>query len=346
MQMMRFNLDMKQKQTTLTQHYKRLKVLPIALFLLLPLSSFAQKKSNAKEERVELSYKQRHSGVTQNDALYADGIKIKRDLSILKEAQEERILAADEIPAEELYGGIWNNSYVNAYRQLENVPDTFSVNLSNFTMPTMGYVTSNFGKRGRRMHYGIDLKVQVGDTIYAAFDGKVRLRQFERRGYGYYVVVRHTNGLETVYGHLSKFLVNDNDVVKSGDPIALGGNTGRSTGAHLHLEFRFLGKPINPRDIVDFDNKVCHRDNFKITPNTFSYAGLNARGSYQAAATKSATTKSNKYASGNIKYYKIKRGDTLHSIAKRNGTTVNKLCKLNSMTTKSILREGKSLRVS
>lgn len=344
--MMRFNLDMKQKQTVFTQNYKRFRALPIALFMLLPLSSFAQKSNGTQDERAEMNYKQRHSRITQNDGLYADGIKIKRDLSILKEAQEERILAADEIPAEELYGGVWNNNYVNAYRHLENVPDTFNVDLSNFTMPTMGYITSNFGKRGRRMHYGTDLKVQVGDTIYAAFDGKVRLRQFERRGYGYYVVLRHPNGLETVYGHLSKFLVNDNDVVKTGDPIALGGNTGRSTGAHLHLEFRFLGKPINPKDIVDFDNKVCHRDNFKITPNTFSYAGLNARGSYQTGATKSATTKSNKYASGKVKYYKIRQGDTLYGIAKRNGTTVSKLCKLNSMSSKSVLRAGKSLRVS
>ena len=121
-------------------------------------------------------------------------------------------------------------------------------------MPCDGYVTSPYGyrRRFRRMHKGIDLKVQTGDTVYAAFNGKVRLTKYERRGYGYYVVIRHENELETVYGHLSKFLVEPDQYVKAGDPIALGGNTGRSFGSHLHFETRFMGYAINPSAIFDF----------------------------------------------------------------------------------------------
>ncbi|WP_108823024.1 peptidoglycan DD-metalloendopeptidase family protein [Dysgonomonas sp. Marseille-P4361] len=349
---------MQAKNNNLTLTLKKCCLLPIAAMFLISMSSFSQTNggtTNNKAEnsdRVELKYKQRHSRATTEN-LYADGIKIKRDLSLLKEIQEERILDADEIPAEELYSSIWNNRYVNAYRSIENIPDTFRVNLDNFTMPSMGHVTSHYGMRGRgrrkRMHYGIDLKVQTGDTIYAAFDGKVRVKQYERRGYGYYVVLRHPNGLETVYGHLSRFLVDENDVVKSGDPIGLGGNTGRSTGSHLHLEFRFLGNPINPTFIVDFDNKVCHKDNYLVTASSYdrSKKGVNVNllASSSSSATRSSATVKNKYASGEVSYHRIKSGDTLGAIAGKYGTSVRKLCSLNGISTKTVLRIGKSIRV-
>jgi murein DD-endopeptidase MepM/ murein hydrolase activator NlpD len=339
---------MQEKKNSLAGGLKKLRLLPLAAMFLLPMSSFSQRTDNTSEsntDRAELKYKQRHSRMNANN-LYADGIKIKRDLSILKEVQEERVLAADEIPAEDLYSGIWNNRYVNAYRSIENIPDTFSVNLSNFTMPTMGYVTSNFGPRRRRMHYGIDLKVQTGDTIYAAFDGKVRVKQYERRGYGYYLALRHPNGLETVYGHLSKFLVDEDDVVKSGDPIALGGNTGHSTGSHLHFEMRFLGNPINPVNIVDFENKVCHKDTYTVTAASYSKSskGVNVN-TLASITTRSKANVKNKYASGNVNYHRIKPGDTLGAIASKYGTTVSKICSLNSITVKTTLRLGKSLRV-
>jgi murein DD-endopeptidase MepM/ murein hydrolase activator NlpD len=319
---------------------KSIKSCSLAAMLFLPLCSFAQQSQENKEktERIEVNYKQRHSKPS-ND-LYADGIKIKRDLSLIKEAQEERILDMDEIPADELYGSVWNNRYVNVYGSVEDVPETYTVDLSNFSMPTMGYTTSNYGHRGRRMHHGIDLKVQIGDTIYAAFDGKVRITQFERRGYGNYVVLRHPNGLETVYGHLSKFLVSENDVVKSGDPIALGGNTGRSTGSHLHFETRFLGKSINPTQIVDFENKTCFKDKYIVHTSSLGTPGA------KMTASRSSASSKNKYATGTVSYYRIKKGDTLGKIARQYGLTVNQLCKLNNMSTKETLRLGKSLRVS
>jgi len=328
----------------------KLKIYSLAIALAFPLCSFAfenedPKNSNDNNDdnntRVEVDYKQRHSRTTKSQSLYADGIKIKRDLSLIDKTQEERILDADEIPSDELYGGVWGSNRVNAYSDLEFFPDTFRVDLANFTMPTMGHITSNFGKRRRRFHYGIDLKVQIGDTIYAAFDGKVRLTQFERRGYGNYVVLRHHNGFETIYGHLSRFLVNEDDVVKSGDPIALGGNTGRSTGPHLHWEFRFLGKPINPIQIVDFDNKVCHRDSYTVTNGSFNYAGANSR--TYAKSTKGAA---NKYVSGKVNYHRVKQGDSLYKIAKRYGISLNNLYRLNNLNAKSKLRLGQTIRIS
>lgn len=340
--------------------FRKIIMLPFAAFLMMPLSSFSQNVTKEgtegkTPERVELSYKQRHSRIVQeNNKLYADGIKIKRDLSILKEIQEQRILSEDEIPSDELYGGIWVNNHVNAYSSITNAPDTFKVDLSNFTMPTMGYTTSVFGKRNRRFHYGMDLKVQTGDTIYAAFDGKVRMTQFEKRGYGNYVVIRHTNGLETVYGHLSKFLVNPDDVVKSGTPIALGGNTGRSSGSHLHFEIRYMGKPMDPRNIVDFENKVCHKDSYLITPQSFNtpgsrYTTYTAKASSAATPTAKPAAKTsdnvNKYKSGDFAFHRIQTGDTLGRLAQKYGTSISKICQANGITSRSTLRVGRSLKI-
>lgn len=312
----------------------KLNKLLLASALIIPSFAMAQETidiAKTENSRSQIHYKQRHSSLITNSGdvkeLYADGIKIKRDLSILEEIQAARILAEDEIPAEDLYGGMWNNSFVHVYGSLEQKPDTFNIDLQDFTMPiSTGYVTSKFGPRGRRMHNGIDLKVQVGDTIYAAFDGKIRVQRFERRGYGNYVAIRHPNGLETIYGHLSKFLLNENDVVKSGDPIALGGNTGRSTGSHLHLEFRFLGQAINPTEIVDFENFVCHKDEYLITKETFF------------------APKNNKYAKG-FKYHRVRKGETLSSIARRYGTTIAAIKRNNNMKNVNALRIGTSLRI-
>ncbi len=187
--------------------------------------------------------------------LMADRVPTKRDIALkeLIESNEKAQLLFREsltFPADELYGSHWDNKWVDPFRGeiKATFPDSFAINCSSFVLPIDSdiKVTSKYGPRRRRMHRGIDLKVYTGDTIRAAFDGKIRIRSFERRGYGNYVVIRHPNGLETIYGHLSKFLVNENDVVRAGQPVGLGGNTGRSTGAHLHFE-TFPNKPLIPR---------------------------------------------------------------------------------------------------
>ncbi len=265
--------------------------------------------------------------------LMADRVGFKKDMALkeLAEINEKAELEAREnlmFPADELYGE-WTNEWVNPFRGKKvDMPDSCVIDCSTFVLPmdSMTRVTSKYGPRRRRMHKGIDLKVQIGDTIRAAFDGKVRIKNFERRGYGYYLVIRHPNGLETVYGHLSKFLVGVNDIVRAGDPIALGGNTGRSTGSHLHFETRFLGQAINPADIIDFENSIPHQDQY-----VFRNVKINGR-------------KSNIYTSSNSQmvYHRVKSGDTLGKIARIYGTTVNELCRLNGLKSTSFLGIGQS----
>lgn len=323
-------------------------------------TAFSQAPSEKDgNKRPELAYRQLHSSsLNEQPGLFADGLKLKLDLSVLDEVKEEReVFDPEAIPADDVYGGLWENSYVNMYGSLKNAPDTFIVDLDNFTMPVDGYMTSNFGRRGsRRYHYGIDLKAQTGDTIYAAFDGKIRVKKYERKGYGYYLVIRHLNGLETVYGHLSKFLVDENEFVHSGQPIGLAGNTGRSFGSHLHFETRFLGKPINPNFIIDFEKKEVHNEEYLVTNSSYKKTSNSSRVVVQRGASsteKYATHKTgvenggtNKYVSGEVNYHRIKKGDTLGAIAKRYGTSVSKLCTLNNITPRTTLRVGKSIRTS
>lgn len=249
-----------------------------------------------------------------------------------------------QFPSVDLYGSSsWHNNAVNPFIGgiRAEVPDTFSVDLTQFVYPLdrVRRVTSSYGyrRRFRRMHYGIDISVQVGDTIRAAFDGKVRMVDFDRRGYGRYVVVRHTNGLETLYAHNSRIIARENQIVRAGDPIALGGNTGRSTGPHLHFEFRYLGQPLNPEHLVNFNSGVPKNDQYLCLARNYN----GGKGKVIAR-----NNKRNNSSAGSIETHRIKKGDTLAAIAKRYGTTVSKLCKLNNISARTTLKIGKSLRVS
>ncbi len=243
------------------------------------------------------------------------------------------------------------------------VPQTAVIDVSHYAIPHPGYVTSPYGyrKRFRRMHKGIDLKANTGDTVRAAFDGKVRLTKYERKGYGYYVVLRHTNDLETVYGHLSKFLVEPDQYVRAGDPIALAGNTGRSFGSHLHFETRYMGYAINPAAIFDFANQTTHTDLYTFDKNTYQNArnfspeanaayAANYRathkvefGNKKTAEPKASASKSS--SKNSHRSVKVKKGDTLSRIASRNGTTVQALCRLNGIKSSAKLRPGQTLKV-
>lgn len=238
-----------------------------------------------------------------------------------------------EYPALSLYPN-WSNQYVHAYGKEVIIPESYTIDLTGFHMPIPSTrITSPFGPRWRRMHNGLDLKVNIGDTIVAAFDGKVRIVRYERRGYGKYVVIRHDNGLETIYGHLSKQLVEENQLVKAGEVIGLGGNTGRSTGSHLHFETRFLGIAINPALMFDFPKQ-------DIVADTYTFKKTKG---YQRAAGSHDTQLA---SDGTIRYHKVKSGDTLSRIAKLRGVSISTLCKLNRITTKTILRPGQVLRCS
>lgn len=236
----------------------------------------------------------------------------------------------DEI--DDLYKS-WDNTSTHCYSR-SDVPDSLEIDLRGFAMPTTSRkVTSGFGYRPRfrRMHKGIDVKVQTGDTIYAAFDGKVRIVRYERRGYGKYVVLRHENGLETIYAHLSKYLCDVNEEVKAGQPIGLGGNTGRSYGSHLHFETRVMGEAINPAFLFDFANQ-------DVTADTYMFRKQKSSRYFTGAGSKGNV------ADGGKRYYKVRKGDSLSRISSRTGTSVAQLCKINRITKKTTLRPGQLLR--
>lgn len=253
-------------------------------------------------------------------------LKTVDSLALQKQIRAEQ----SEYPALSLYPN-WNNQYVHAYGNAI-IPETYTIDLTGFHMPTPSTkITSPFGPRWRRMHNGLDLKVNIGDTIVAAFDGKVRIVKYERRGYGKYVVIRHDNGLETVYGHLSKQLVEENQLVKAGEVIGLGGNTGRSTGSHLHFETRFLGIAINPVYMFDFPKQ-------DIVADTYTFR--------KTKGVKRAGSHDTQVADGTIRYHKVKSGDTLSRIAKLRGVSVSTLCRLNRIKPTTTLRIGQVLRCS
>lgn len=261
-------------------------------------------------------------------------------------------------PEGDIYEIGWNSNRVNCYANVQ-VPQRAVIDVRNFSMPHPGYLTSPYGfrKRFNRMHKGVDIHLQVGDTVRAAFDGKIRITNYEAKGYGNYVVIRHYNDLETVYGHLSKFLVKNNQYVKAGDPIALGGNTGHSTGPHLHFETRYMGYAINPAAIFDFANQTTHTDTYTFDKNTYQNARnfspeANAAYAtqYNKANPRRATATSNSNASkqqsaGNAAYATVKKGDSLGKIANRNHTTVSKLCKLNGLKSTARLTPGQKIRI-
>ena len=259
-----------------------------------------------------------------------------------------------ESPSADLYAN-WDNKY--AHRATE-LPETYKIDLRHFTMPTTSRViTSNFGSRWGRQHKGLDIKVYIGDTIRAAFSGKVRIVRYEAGGYGKYIVIRHNNGLETIYGHLSKQLVEENQEVRSGEVIGLGGNTGRSTGSHLLFETRLCGVALNPALMFDFRAQDVTGDYYAFNKETYDNESTNAtrlRGK-QDSSTYASTNSSDDYATNKrttsgltdqISYHKVKKGETLDRIAKKRGVTVEKICKLNHITKTMRLRPGQILRYS
>jgi len=231
--------------------------------------------------------------------------------------------AADTaIPANAAYRGIWSNSEVNPYGvSLLNMTDTVKLDLSGYTHPNLNVITSCFGFRKWKFHYGIDLRCAVGDSIRSAFDGRVRIAK-RGKAYGNYVVVRHYNGLETTYAHLHKILVSVDDELKSGDLVGWGGNTGRSTGPHLHYELRYLGEAINPATLIDFSAGKPYLDEVNLTADNFSYIK----------------------EVNELRYWVVRSGDSLSRIAQRTGISVERLCKLNGIKPSSTLRVGQRIR--
>lgn len=262
-----------------------------------------------------------------------------------------------------------NNAYLSKYykswdtlcvKRYSEVPpalgDSVSLPLFNqystgFVMPVEGTFLSPFGHRGRRVHSGVDIKLEAGDPVSAAFDGVVRMAR-RYSGYGNCVVVRHFNGLETLYGHLSKINVRVNQQVKAGDVIGLGGHTGRATCNHLHFETRFQGKAFNPKQLINFDTYSLLADTFAVTRSTYGLTRDYLPGTSTTelavdngnSTSKSNSSKSSK-SSKSKKYHTIKSGDTLSAISRKYNTSVKQLCSINGIKPTKKLQLGTKIRV-
>lgn len=280
-------------------------------------SIFAQSSDTTVARSDTLSEKEEYFTVVQNG-------KVKDSLSVSQ------------------YYALWNTTSVNPYNiSASSLHDTIALSLYEcpehcWSMPLKGQlkVNSRFTMRNFRYHYGTDIDLKTGDTVRAVFDGIVRVVNYDAGGYGHYVVVRHYNGLETLYGHLNLSLVKTKKFIKAGEPLGLGGSTGRSTGPHLHFETRFQGNPFNPEIIFTFDRNKVRACDFRLYPRYFSYVNFSANKKVISSYLKSAAL-----------YHTVTKGDTVASLSIRYGVPVSRICELNGISTSAALKPGNKIRV-
>ena len=246
----------------------------------------------------------------------------------------------------------WDTTTLFPYREVDmsGMPKSVVIDLVDsltcYHCPYQGTVHPHgkYGPRRRRQHQGVDLPLKTGDPVYATFCGRVRISQYNKGGYGNLVIIRHDNGLETYYGHLSERMVEPGQWVEAGQIIGLGGSTGRSTGPHLHFETRYYGQSFDPERLIDFKNGTLSRETFLLKKSFFSIYS-NAGQDFEDEIANEEQHKKEAAEKAAMKYYKIRSGDTLGAIARRHGTTVANLCRLNGIKSTTILRIGRSLRV-
>ena len=272
---------------------------------------------------------------------------------------------------QEVFQNHWVTNGVFAYRDVNiaDVPETMEIelikNLDDYHPPVLGRVSSRYGPRGRGMHKGIDIGLPVGEPIFATFEGKVRYARYNSGGYGYLVILRHPNGLETYYGHLCKLNVEVNDYVVAGQVIGYGGNTGRSRGPHLHFEVRYADLTFDPERIIDFSTGDLKYHTFVLERGYFNVSSklteaLEEDDDMDGIFTdKNGTPLTSEEIVNNLEkaaakprptvndaiYYKVKSGDNLYQIAAKYGTTVGAICRLNGIKSSTPIRPGQRLRV-
>ncbi len=282
---------------------------------------------------------------------------VSEDTTTLNEGGQEIVEMSDEVLIDSSwvkvagYYSIWDTHNINPYRvDGRRIRDTINLKLvdparQHFSkMPlTKTPITSGFTFRWGRWHFGVDLDLNTGDSVRAAFDGVIRISKYDGGGYGNYLLVRHFNGIETLYGHLSKSLLPVGTFVKAGQVIGLGGSTGRSTGSHLHYEVRYEGNPINPTLMYNFPGYQLRSDNFTITSALFNYySQALRRGRGGSRGRNSGPPEPT--AARRVAQHQIRSGDTLSEIAERYGVRVSVLKKLNPGLSNT-LRPGKKLRI-
>ena len=249
-----------------------------------------------------------------------------------------------------VYDDHWNDSQPNPYGiGLDELQDQWSIwlvdSLDQYHCPFQGsvYYRGKFGIRRGRRHQGVDLPLKTGDPIYATFTGKVRVSKYWG-AFGNLVIIRHDNGLETFYAHLSKRNVEVGDWVNAGDVIGLGGSTGRSTGPHLHFETRYNGFAFDPQWLIDFEKGILRHRLFVLKKKYFNI-GSNYEQDFDDELKNEEDDKKEDAEREAMRWYTIKSGDTLGRIAINNGTTVNAICKLNGIKPTTTLKIGRKIRV-
>lgn len=344
-------------------HYRNLLILT-AISALLPLTAAAQSKPDPSKKPI--------------DTLNTSNDKIK--ILLYPDNTWSYLQVETTTDPEEAYKKNWITNQIFAYRNLptKDIPETVELELiksyNDFHSPIVGKVFSKYGRRGKRNHTGVDIPLTTGEPIFATFGGKVRYAQFNSGGYGNLIIVRHANGLETWYAHLSRINVKPDDMVTAGMVIGLGGSTGRSRGPHLHFEMRYRDQTFDPEYIIDFPSGDLRYQTFALEKsflniNSSASETLDEDNSYdetllavdspdgkltsddilnniaktekQAVQQKAVAPK----PSSDPLYHTIKKGDNLGKIAKQYGTSIKKLCQLNKITENTIIREGKKLRV-
>ncbi len=301
--------------------------------------------------------------------LLANRAPSDRKLTDLKAVKINNTKAVIDLsnPAGDIYA-TWDNT--SALVAPGTLPANFKVDLRGYAMPTTSRkVTSKYGPRWGKQHKGLDIKVYMGDTIYAAFDGKVRISKFNAGGWGYYLVIRHPNGLETLYGHLSRQLVKEDQIVRAGQPIGLGGATGKATGTHLHFETRLLGQAINPALLFDFESQDVTGDFYVVKNGTIQNSKKSAVASTLQVQSREPETvtladRPQTQAEANTENqetnpdtpeptaqkrevtYVVKDGDNLFRIAQNHGLTLDQLCRLNGLKPNSLIVRGQVLKCS
>ena len=282
---------------------------------------------------------------------------VSEDTTTLNEGSQEIVEMSDEVLIDSSwvkvagYYAIWDTHNINPYRvDGRRIRDTLTLRLvdpdrQHFAqMPLVTTpVTSGFTFRWGRWHFGVDLDLETGDSVRAAFDGVIRISKWDGGGYGNYLLVRHYNGLETLYGHLSKPLLPVGTFVRAGQVIGLGGSTGRSTGSHLHFEVRYEGNPINPTYVYDFPDYKLRGETFTITSALFNYYNQALR-SGGSSRSRGRSRRGEPSAARQVVTHKVRSGDTLSEIANRYGLRVSALKRLNPAL-RGKLQPGKKLRL-
>ena len=277
-------------------------------------------KSVSKEELVYMV-----DSILDLDTISAKTIEMLTLYSAALEKLKEKKLS--NIPATDFYDSFDEQTCFTPVPE-QSLPDTFKLlvsneSLGNYYRPICGIITSNFGWRDNRMHKGMDIDLRRGDVVHAAFDGMVRIARYNG-GYGNVVIVRHYNGLETVYAHLSKIKVKTGQVVIAGQTLGLGGATGHATGAHLHFEVRFKGHALNPANFISFTENKILNDTLVIRKSRYGVAAFPA----------------------NASVYTVQRGDSWYEIAKRYGLTTRQLGSLNGTDKRFYLKVGQKIRIN